>query len=124
MQETLFTWEMLRTIPGAAMAVFLVVLFTSRFIEKWWPGGTSLYAVFWSFVFLVGANIALGASYIDWRLWALCFPNAFVVALAAGKLSDKATTELQRRQGVLLALKNKGQDVYIAPTSGTGPDNI
>jgi hypothetical protein len=91
------------------MAVFLVVLFTGRFVEKWWPGGTSLYAVFWSFVILVVSNIALGASYIDWLLWALCFPNAFVVALAAGKLSDKATTELQRRQGVLAVLNKNGQ---------------
>ncbi|MEN6349350.1 MAG: hypothetical protein ABFD08_08155 [Syntrophomonas sp.] len=109
MQEALFTWGTLATIGGAALAVYLVVLFTERLVEGFWKWGTDLYGVCWAFIILVASYLATGtAAWNDWRLYALCFFNAFIVQLAAGKLRDKATTETQRRQGVLAVLKKQG----------------
>lgn len=104
MQETMFTWQGLMTIGGASMLVFLIVLYSTRLIDRWWRWGTDLYAVFWGFIILALANIAQGGKVADWRLWALSFCNAFLVAAAAGKLRDKSVTELDRRKGVLMAI--------------------
>jgi len=93
MENTLFTWQTLVTLGGASMLTFLIVLYTNRIINSWWPFGTDLYAVFWGFVILTMANIAAGASITDWRTYALSFCNSFLVAAAAGKLRDKSISE-------------------------------
>lgn len=103
MQDTLFTWQALITLGGAAMLTFLIVLYTMRVIDPWWKWGTDLYAAGWGFIILAVANLAMGAV-ITWQLFALAFFNAFLVAAAAGKLRDKSVTELERRKGVLMAI--------------------
>lgn len=101
MQDTLFTWQALVTLSGAAMLTFLIVLYTSRVIDSWWKWGTDLYAVVWGFIILTVAGIASGGNVLDWRLYVLAFFNAFLIAAAAGKLRDKSVAEMERRNGVL-----------------------
>ncbi|NLB54118.1 MAG: hypothetical protein GX808_14435, partial [Syntrophomonadaceae bacterium] len=46
MADSLFSWETLITLSGAAMITFLIVLYTGRIIDeycKWWKWGTDLY---------------------------------------------------------------------------------
>lgn len=97
MQDTLFTWQALVTLSGAAMLTFLIVLYTSRVIDRWWKWGTDLYAVAWGFIILAVAGIATGSNPLDWRLYVLAFFNAFLIAAAAGKLRDKSITESERK---------------------------
>lgn len=97
MQDTLFTWHALVTLSGAAMLTFLIVLYTSRVIDSWWKWGTDLYAVAWGFIILAVAGIATGSNPLDWRLYALAFCNAFLIAAAAGKLRDKSVSEANRK---------------------------
>jgi hypothetical protein len=103
MEDTLFSWQTLATLTGAAMLVFLITLYTARIVDGWWKWGTDLYAVIWGFIILTLASLAMGANWHDWRTYGLTFCNSFLVAAAAGKLRDKSVTELERRKGVLLA---------------------
>lgn len=98
MVDTLFTWQTLIVLGGAAMSTFLIVLYTGRLIESWWKIGTDLYAVLWAWIILIVSNIATGGNYLDWRLYLLAFFNSFLVAAAAGKLRDKSITEKEVRQ--------------------------
>ncbi len=93
MEDTLFTWQALITLGGAAMLTFLIVLYTGRLIDSWWKIGTDLYAVLWAWLILIVANIAMGGNPYDWRLYILAFFNSFLVAAAAGKLRDKSISE-------------------------------
>jgi hypothetical protein len=97
MPDTLFSFETLASLSGAAMLTFLVVLYTGRVVDKWWKWGTDLYAVFWGFVILLLASLANGASARDWQVYVLCVFNAFVIAAAAGKLRDKSISEQARK---------------------------
>lgn len=97
MTDSLFTWSALMTLSGSAMITFLIVLYTSRLLPKWWTFGTDLYAAWWGFVILVIAQIASGSNYKEWSLYALAFFNCFLVAAAAGKLADKSISEANRR---------------------------
>lgn len=105
---SLLTWQVLITLTGASMAVFLITLYTSRVADARWKWGTDLYAAAWGFIVLTVANLAVGAPWRDWRIYALAFFNSFIVAAAAGKLRDKSVSELERRQGVMQALKKQG----------------
>ncbi len=101
MADSLFSWETLITLSGAAMITFLIVLYTGRIIDeycKWWKWGTDLYAALWAFIILSIASIANGADYADWKLYCLALFNSFLVAASAGKLRDKSLVEDQRRQ--------------------------
>ena len=98
MPDSLFSWDALVTLSGAAMLTFLITLYTTRLIESRWKWGTDLYAVGWAFIILTLANIANGASFRDWRLYALAFFNSFLIAAAAGKLRDKSISEAERRR--------------------------
>lgn len=98
MYDALFTWQSLITLGGAAMLTFLIVLYTSRVVDSWWKWGTDLYAALWGFIVLTVANLGMGSNPEDWRLYALSFFNAFLVAAAAGKLRDKSITEMERRK--------------------------
>lgn len=97
MTDSLVSWPALMTLSGAAMITFLIVLYTSRLLPKWWTCGTGIYAACWGFVVLVLSQIANGSNYRDWRLYVLAFFNSFLVAAAAGKLSDKSIAEQGRR---------------------------
>lgn len=98
MPDALFTWQSLITLGGAAMLTFLIVLYTARVVDRWWPWGTDLYAAVWGLIVLTVANLAMGADPLDWRLYALSFFNAFLVAATAGKLRDKSIDEMERRK--------------------------
>lgn len=108
MQDSLFTWDALATLAGASMLVYLVVAYTRRLIERWWPWGTDLFAVLVGAVVLTIAQLAGGANPADWRVYALAAANGFLVAATAGKLADKtiqerdrqAISEIERREGI------------------------
>lgn len=87
----LFTWEQLTTMTAVSTLTFLIVANTKDL-----PGikriKTFLWSVFVSMVILCIANLAVGASYLDWKLYALCFFNGWLVAAVAGKMNDSAIT--------------------------------
>lgn len=85
----LFTWESLTTMAAASTLTFLIVGNTKDL-----PGikqiRTFLWAVIVSTIILCIANLAIGGNPLDWRLYVLCFFNAWMVAAATGKMSDSA----------------------------------
>lgn len=97
MQDSPFTWHALATLGGASLLTFLVVGYTKRLADRYWPWGTDLYAVLVAAVILVVAQIAGGASAADWRTYVLAAFNGFVVAATAGKLHDKTLQDRDRR---------------------------
>jgi len=51
---------------------------------------TFLWSVFISAIILCVSNLAIGANWLEWKLYALCFFNAWIVAAVAGKMNDSA----------------------------------
>lgn len=98
MPDTLFSWDSLLTLSGASLLTFLVTLYTSRIVDRWWKLGTDLYAVLWAFLILTLAELGTGIEPWDWRLYLLAFFNSFLVAAAAGKINDKSIYEKNRRK--------------------------
>lgn len=91
MPDSLFTFAALTTLGGAALLCYLIVAYTKAIIDRIWPGlPTDIYAVFVAFVILLSVALATGANPRDWRVYMLAFFNAFLVAVAAGKLNDTA----------------------------------
>lgn len=88
--DTLFTWEALATLAGAALLVYLVVAYTKSLVDRIAHVPTDLYAVLVGTVILILAQLALGADASDWRIYALAFANGFLVAATAGKFNDIA----------------------------------
>lgn len=92
--DNLFTWEVIGTLAGASAIAYLVVSYTKRAIDTFWPKwlGTDIYAVLVSFLILLAASgftnppLTLSGS-------VLALFNAFLVAAAAGKMNDKAKEE-------------------------------
>lgn len=102
MQDSLFTWEALATLAGAAAAVFLIVSYTKRPADRFWPKflGTDLYAVLVAALVLVLATVAtatMAGRWPQWQEYLLACLNAFLVAAAAGKMHDKAIYERDRQ---------------------------
>ncbi|MFD2334659.1 hypothetical protein ACFSR7_35905 [Cohnella sp. GCM10020058] len=88
--DTLFTWGALGTLTGAALFTFLVVQYTKALVDRWLPNlPTDVYAVLVGWAILTLAQIALGASPWDWRLYILSGANGLLVALAAGQMHNK-----------------------------------
>lgn len=89
--DNLFTWEVISTLAGASAITYLIVSYTKRTIDIFWPKwlGTDLYAVLISFLILLAAsgfaNPPLTLSGVVLALF-----NAFLVAAASGKMNDKA----------------------------------
>ena len=85
----LFTWEQLTTMTAVSTLTFLIVANT-----KGLPGLVKFPSFLWSVavssVILFIANLAMGASLFDWKLYALCFFNAWLVAAVSGKMNDSA----------------------------------
>lgn len=96
--DSLFTWEALSTLAGASLLTFLVVGYTKRLVDRFWPWGTDLYAVCVGALVLTTAQLATGVNPADWRIYPLSLANGFLVAAAAGKLADKTLAEQDRRQ--------------------------
>lgn len=88
MEDQLFTWEALTAMGGASLLTFLVVLHTKTLLPKKVP--VELYSVAVAWLILVLAQIALGASPLDWRIYVLALANGFLVSMSAGHMNDKA----------------------------------
>lgn len=102
MQDSLFTWASLATLAGAAAACYLIVAYTKRWSDSWWPRrlGTDMYAVVVAAIILTLATLALATMAGRWPTWQeilLAVLNGFLVAAAAGKMSDKAIHERDRK---------------------------
>ncbi len=92
----LFTWEQLTTMTAVSTLTYLIVANTKEL-----PGikkiKTFLWSVFVSAIILCVANLAVGASYLDWKLYALCFFNGWLVAAVAGKMNDSAVINVIKK---------------------------
>ncbi|WP_224753215.1 hypothetical protein [Paenibacillus terricola] len=73
------------------MLTYFVTAYFKTTIDRfvtWLP--TDVLAVSVAWVILIFAQLASGATAYDWRLYALSFANAFLVAAAAGQMHQKA----------------------------------
>ena len=100
MMDNLFTWDVLGTLAGAASITYLIVAYTKRLIDQFWPTvlGTDIYAVLVGFIVLLAATAAWGQP-LTWDAVLLALFNGFLVAAASGKMSDKAIDESDRKRG-------------------------
>lgn len=98
MPETLFDWNALSTLAGAAAVTYLIVAYTKRAVDRIWPPvlGTDLYAVLVGFLVLLAATAALGQP-LTWDAVVLALLNGFLVAAASGKMADKTVAERERQ---------------------------
>jgi len=96
--DNLFTWDVLGTLAGAAALTYLIVAYTKRLVDKFWPEplGTDVYAVLIGFLVLLAATAARGQA-LTWAAVVLALFNGFLVAAASGKMSDKAILEKERQ---------------------------
>lgn len=89
--QQLFTWEALSAMGGASLLTFFIVQYTKSLIDRVANGlPTDLYAVFVGFFVLLLAQLAIGASAKDWRVYVLAFANGFLVAATAGQMLRKS----------------------------------
>ena len=85
----LFTWTQLTTMTAVSTLTYLIVANTKSLVGvKKIP--SFLWAVIISMMILIVANLANGGSWLDWKLYALCFFNAWIVAAVSGKMNDSA----------------------------------
>ena len=89
--DKLFTWEVIGTLAGASAIAYLIVSYTKRAIDTFWPKwlGTDIYAVLISFLILLAAT-GFNSGKLTWSNVVLALFNAFLVAATAGKMNDKA----------------------------------
>lgn len=89
--EQLFTWEALATMGGASLLTFFIVQYTKSLVDRVAKNlPTDLYAVLVGFVVLLLAQLAIGASGTDWRVYVLSLANGFLVAAAAAQMQRKS----------------------------------
>jgi hypothetical protein len=88
--DTLFTFEALMTLGGAAYLTYLIVGYTKSIVDKWLHFPTDIYAVFVGAVVLLFAQLGTGASLLDWKVWVLSLANGFLVAATAGQSNNIA----------------------------------
>jgi divalent metal cation (Fe/Co/Zn/Cd) transporter len=100
MMDNLFTWEALATLAGASAITYLIVAYTKRLVDAFWPPvlGTDIYAVLIGFLVLLATTGALGHE-MTWASVVLALFNGFLVAATSGKMSDKAIDESDRKRG-------------------------
>lgn len=98
MPETLLTWDAVSTLAGAAAVTYLIVAYTKRAADRFWPMalGTDLYAVLVGFLVLLAASAAKGKP-LTWDAVVLALLNGFLVAAASGKMADKTVAERERQ---------------------------
>ena len=96
--DNLFTWDVIGTLAGAAAVTYLIVAYTKRLVDTFWPKalGTDMYAVLVGFLVLLAATAAQGQA-LAWPAIVLALFNGFLVAAASGKMSDKAIFEKERQ---------------------------
>jgi hypothetical protein len=94
----MYNWNTLSTLAGSSALAFLIVSYTKRWANTWWPTilGTDLYVVFVSVLILISTTLVT-----DWppnvaKILLTLF-NAFLVAATAGKMSDKSIKESQNK---------------------------
>jgi hypothetical protein len=91
----LFTWVSLATLPGASLAVFIIVQFTKELVARVFPKlPTDIYATIIAAIVLSMAGFFSGAMvqmtpFQITGLILLCLINGFIVALASGQLYNK-----------------------------------
>ncbi|MCR8633507.1 hypothetical protein [Paenibacillus radicis (ex Xue et al. 2023)] len=90
MEGQFFTWEALSAMGGASLLTFFIVQYTKVLADRYVTLPTDVYAVFVAYFVLLLAQLALGASWSDWRVYALTFANSFLVAAAAGQIQHKS----------------------------------
>lgn len=90
MDGQFFTWEALSAMGGASLLTFFIVQYTKGLIDRFVRVPTDIYAVVVAFFVLLAAQLALGASAADWRVYGLTFANAFLVAAAAAQMQRKS----------------------------------
>ncbi len=97
--DNLFTWDGLGTLAGAAALTYLIVAYTKRLVESFWPQvlGTDIYAVLIGFIVLLATTAAQGQA-LTWSAVVLALFNGFLVAATSGKMSDKAILEKERQK--------------------------
>lgn len=92
----LFNWEQLTTMTAVSTLTYLIVANTKSLAGlKKIP--SFLWAVFISMLILCIANLAVGGSWTDWKLYALCFFNAWIVAAVAAKMNDAAVENIEKK---------------------------
>ena len=97
--DNLYNWNTLATLAGASGLAFLITSYTKRWANTWWPKvlGTDMYVWSVSCVILISTTLA-----IDWPPTVdkivLCLFNGFLVAATAGKMSDKALSESNKKE--------------------------
>lgn len=88
--DNLFNWEVLGTLAGSAAITFLIVEYTKKLVDSFWPKllGTDMFAVLIGFTVLLCATAAQGYA-ITWASVVIALFNGFLVAATAGKIHDK-----------------------------------
>ena len=95
-----FTWEALSAMGGASLLTFFIVQYTKAIVDRYVTIPTDVYAVVVAFCVLVLAQMALGSSWADWRVYGLTGANAFLVAAAAGQMQRKALNPPGEERGL------------------------
>ncbi len=90
MSDSLFTFQALTTLGGAAMLTFMIVQKTkNKWILKNFP--SDIYAVIIGSIVLFLSQVGMNANPLDWKVYFLSIANGFLVAYAAGKSNDDAS---------------------------------
>ncbi|WP_246314887.1 hypothetical protein [Paenibacillus foliorum] len=90
MEGQFFTWEALSAMGGASLLTFFIVQYTKVLVDRYVNLPTDVYAVFVAYFVLLFTQMALGASWMDWRIYLLNFANAFLVAAASAQIQNKS----------------------------------
>jgi hypothetical protein len=86
----LFSWDTLMTITGASLLVFLIVQYTKSTIDRYTSIPTDIYTVVISFCVLVIGQAGKGVNMFDWKVYAMAFFNAFIVASTSSHVFAKS----------------------------------
>jgi hypothetical protein len=87
----LFTWDTLGTISGAALFLFFFVQYTKALVDKYLKFlPTDIYVILVAWAILMITQLARGSNMLDWRLYALAFANAFIVASTSSHMLQKS----------------------------------
>ncbi|MDF2591981.1 MAG: hypothetical protein K0S75_1447 [Clostridia bacterium] len=92
--DNMYDWNTLSTLAGASALAFLIVSYTKRWANTWWPKvlGTDLYVVLVSLIILIATTLVTNWPPTVAKIILALF-NAFLVAATAGKMSDKSIKE-------------------------------
>lgn len=93
--DSLFTWDVIGTLAGAAGLTYLIVAYTKDALKSLLGEryNSNLYAVAVGAAVLATARFATGP--VDWSVAVLALFNGFLVAAAAGKMNDMAQPKQQ-----------------------------